>query len=67
MGSVEDQQERVSHDTLVRHPKDPLPLWRNSPELLRRYEDIILSLAPAPPVLPDNPSALAHPIVWRPP
>jgi hypothetical protein len=66
MGSAEDQQEMVSHDTLVRHPKDPIPPWRDSLELFRRCEDIILSLALATPVLTDSPSALAHPIVWRP-
>jgi hypothetical protein len=67
MRNDEDQQKMVSQDTLVRHPKDPIPPWRDSPELFRRCEDIILSLAPATPVLPDSPSAFAHPIVWRPP
>ena len=30
MASAEDQQEMVSQDTLVRHPKDPIPPWRDS-------------------------------------
>lgn len=45
MGSDEDQHEMVPKDTLVRHSKDRLPSWRDSLELLRRCEDIILSLA----------------------
>jgi hypothetical protein len=61
-GSAEDQQEIVSHDTFVRHPKDSFPLWRDSPELLRRCEDIILSLAPVMPDLPDSPSHWRTPL-----
>ena len=42
--NVEDQQKMVFKNTLVRHPKDPLPPWRDSPKLLRQYGNIILSL-----------------------
>ena len=67
MGSVEDQPEMTPNDALVRHPKDPLFPWCNSAKLLMRCEDIILSLGSTPPVIPDNPSTLAFPILWRPP
>lgn len=46
MGSVEDQREMTHEDELVCHPKNPFHSWRDSPELLRRCEDIILSLSP---------------------
>jgi hypothetical protein len=65
MRSIEDQQKVASKDALVRHPNDPFPLWHDFPELLRRYEDIIFFLALTTPILPDTPSTLAHPIVWR--
>ena len=64
---VEDPQKMAPKDSLVRHLKDPLSPWRDFPELLRRCEDIILSLTPTTPLLTDIPSLLAHPIVWRPP
>ena len=67
MSNAEDSKHVAPTDTLVRHPKDPLPPWRDSLELLRRCENIILSLTPTTPLLPDSPSTLAHPIVWRPP
>ena len=57
MSNAEDSVQMAPKDTLVRHPKDPLPPWRDSLELLRRCEDIILSLAPTTPLLPDSPSA----------
>ena len=52
---------------LVRHLKDPLPPWRDSAELFWRCEDIVHSLTPRTPVISDALSALAHPILWRPP
>ena len=66
MGCPEVPQKMVPKDALVRHSKDLIPPWRNYLELLSRYEDIILSLAPMTPLLLDSSSALAHPIVWRP-
>ena len=67
MGSTDDQRDMVPKNALVRHPKDPLPLWRDSAELFWKCENIILSLTPRTPVIPNAPSALAHPILWRPP
>ena len=52
---------------LVRHPKDSLPSWRDSAELFRRCENIVLSPILRTPVIPDVPSTLVHPILWRPP
>jgi hypothetical protein len=54
-------------DVLVRHPKNFIPLWGDSYELLWLCEDIIFSLASTTPILSDSPSTLAHPIVWRSP
>ena len=67
IGNAEDPQKMAPKDALVRHPKDPLLPWRDSPELLRRCKDNIFSLVPTTPLLSDILSALAHPIVWRPP
>ena len=65
MGSIEDPQEMAPKDVLVHHSKDPLPLCRDSSELVRRCGDIILYLTPTTPLLPDYSLVLAHPIVWR--
>ena len=67
MGSVEDQQPMALHSVLVRNPKDPFSPWRDSIEILRRCEDIILFLASITLVIPDSPLALPHPILWHPP
>jgi hypothetical protein len=65
MGSVEDQQNMIPKDVFVHHPKDLIPLWYDPLELTWQCENIILSLVPTTLVLPDSPSALAQPIVWR--
>ena len=65
MGSAKNQLEMAPKDALVHHTKEPLILWRDSAELLQRCEDITLSLASTIPVIPDSPSTLSHPIVWR--
>ena len=49
------------------HSQDSHPHLRDSAELFRRCEDIVLSLASTTPVIPDSPSALAYPILWRSP
>ena len=67
MGSIDDQRDMAPKDVLVCHPKDSLPPWRDSAELFRRCENIVLSITPRTSVIPDAPSALAHPISWRPP
>ena len=67
MSNAENSEQMAPKDTWVRHSKDFIPPWRDSLELVWRCEDIILSLAPMTPLLPDSPSALAHLIVWRPP
>ena len=67
MGSTDDQRDMVPKGALVCHPKDPLPPWRDSAELFRRCEDIVHSLTPRTPVIPDVLSTLAHPILWQPP
>ena len=67
MGSIAKQGDMAPNNVLVRHSKDPLPPWRNSANLFRRCEDIVLSLMPRTPIIPDTPSALAHSILWRPP
>ena len=67
MSNAEDSEQMAPKDTLVCHPKDPLPPWRDSLELLRRCENIILSFTPTRPLLLHSPSVLANPIVWRPP
>ena len=67
IGNAEDQQEMAPKNSLMCHPKDPLLLWGDSTEPLRRCEDIILSLASTTSVILDSPLALPHPIVWRPP
>ena len=56
MGCVEALQKKAPKDALVRYPKDLIPPWRNSPKLLRRCEDIILSPAPTTPFLPHSSS-----------
>ena len=55
------------HSTLVRHSQDPHPPWHDSAELFRQCEDIILYVPSTTLVIPNSPSALAHPILWRPP
>ena len=67
MGNTNDQWDMASKGALVRHPKDSHPPWLDSAELFWRCEDIVLSFTPRIPVIPDVPSALAHPILWRPP
>ena len=64
MGSIDNQRDIAPKGALVRHPKDSLPPWRDSAELFCRCENIVLSLSPRSP---DSPSALAPPILWRPP
>ena len=67
MGSVEDQRVMAPQSALVHHPKDPICSWHDSIELLRRCEDIILSLSSITPVISDSTSALVNPILWCPP
>ena len=67
MGDVEDPREMAPMNALVRHPKDPLPPWRNSLGWFQRCEDIVLSLSSTMPVISDSLSTLACPILWRPP
>ena len=67
IGSVEDQQAMAPQSALVHHPKDLLRPWSDSTILLQRCEDIILSFGSNTPVILDSPSALVHPILWRPP
>jgi hypothetical protein len=67
MGDVEDPEEMALRRALVRHPKDPLPPWHDSSALFQRCEDIVLSLGSTIPFIPNGPSTLARPILWRPP
>ena len=67
MGNTDNQWDMAPNDALVRHPMDPLPPLRDSARLFWRCEDIILSLSYTSRVIPDSPSKLAHPILWRPP
>ena len=67
MGDAEDPREMASIRALMRHPKNPLPLWRDSSELFQRCEDIVLSLSSTTPFVPDDPSTLARTILWPPP
>ena len=43
VGNTEDQQEMAPKGALVHHPKDNFPLWCDSVELFRRYENTIFS------------------------
>ena len=67
MGSADNQRQMAPHSTLVHHSQDPPPSWRDSAKLFQRCEDIVFCLASTTLVIPDSPSALAHPILWRPP
>ena len=66
MGDVKHPQEMAPKRALMRHPKDPLPPWRDSSGLFQRCEGIVLSLGSTTPFVPDGPSMLACPILWRP-
>ena len=65
MGSTYDQRDMAPKGALVDHSKDPFPPWRHSAELFWRCNDIVHSLTPRTSIIPDAPSALAHPILWR--
>jgi hypothetical protein len=67
MGDVEDPRDMAPRRALVLHPKDPLPPWHDSSGLFQRCEDIVLSLGSTIPFIPNGPSTLARPILWRPP
>jgi hypothetical protein len=63
MRNAKNENEMAPKDVLVRYSKDHLPPWRDFPKLLRRCEDINLSLVPTIPVLLDSPLALAYSIM----
>ena len=46
MRNVKHPREMAPRIALVYHPKDPLPLWRDSAGLFRRCGDIVFFLAP---------------------
>ena len=67
IGGTYDQRDMAPNNALVCHAKVPLPNGTIPLSYSVRCENIVLSLIPRTPVIPDASSTLAHSILWRPP